>query len=102
MLVCSDVRTDIEKLRWTTTRKGLIAIAALAGMPPPSCTPTAATAAADLRKLINVLVLVVSSIRLSRSDHNEKKRKSKEKNEDDDTHSSGGGPLPDMSFVTLG
>ncbi|KAL0637897.1 hypothetical protein Q9L58_003119 [Maublancomyces gigas] len=76
VLVCSDVRTDIEKLRWTTTRRGLIAIAALA-------------------------VLVVSSIRLSRSGHNEK-RKSKEKNEHNDTHDSEGRPLPDMSFVTLG
>lgn len=34
VLFSSEVRSEIEKLRWTTTRRGLIAIAALAGMCP--------------------------------------------------------------------
>lgn len=39
VLVGSDVRSEIEKLRWITTRRGLIAIAALAGTYLPFSLP---------------------------------------------------------------
>lgn len=80
MLINSDVRSEIEKLRWTSTRRGLIAIAALASMSPfPS--PFA------LEQADKNPVFVVTSIRLSK---NKKGRKSgdKDKHEGnkDDTH----------------
>ncbi|CAZ81395.1 unnamed protein product [Tuber melanosporum] len=48
ILINSDVRSEIEKLRWTTTRRGLIAIGALA-------------------------VFVVAFIKFSKREHSEKK-----------------------------
>ncbi|CUS11907.1 unnamed protein product [Tuber aestivum] len=49
ILINSDMKSEIEKLRWTTTRRGLIAIGALA-------------------------IFVVASIKLSKKENDEKKR----------------------------
>ncbi|PWW80394.1 hypothetical protein C7212DRAFT_291839 [Tuber magnatum] len=49
ILINSDMKSEIEKLRWTTTRRGLIAIGALA-------------------------IFVVASIKFSKKEHDEKKR----------------------------
>ncbi|KAL7268435.1 hypothetical protein RUND412_008944 [Rhizina undulata] len=61
ILINSDLKSEIEKLRWNTTRRGLIAIGILA-------------------------IFVVTSIRFSRNEHDVKReKKTKEKVKDYDT-----------------
>ena len=47
ILINSDLKSEIERLRWITTRRGLIAIATLAsmsgGLRPRDCTLTASS-----------------------------------------------------------